>query len=157
MFKRIIIAMVFSGFAFSTGVFAQEPTATATPTQPVAPVTATPTLKIAPKTVDLACMQNSVDKRDTAIISSWDKFTSVVKSALETRKAALKSAWSNSDAKARREVIKKSWSDYRNTIRTARKTFNSERKAVWNKFNVERKNCGGLPEDATTESVDNQL
>lgn len=154
--KKFVIAAILSGLTLSTGVLAQTAETTTAPVVLTA-TTATPTVKAIERKLDLACMQTSVEKRDNAIIAAWDKFTPAIKTALETRKTALKSAWTNTDKKARREAIKKTWTDYRDAVKTTRKTFNSERKAVWKTFNVERKSCGGLPDDATTEAVDNQL
>ena len=115
-----------------------------------------PVLAAAPA-ADLTCMQNAVDKRDSAIITAWDKYSAAAKSALEVRKAALKSAWAITDKTQRVTAIRKAWNDYKAAIKSARKAFASEKKAVWKTWKTDAKACKGNAEDKTSESVDNTL
>jgi hypothetical protein len=111
----------------------------------------------AKKTVDLTCMQSAVEKRDGAIITAWDKYTASVKSALETRKSALKSAWTITEKTERISAIKTAWNNYKSSIKTTRQTWMKERKATWQTWKTDAKACAGNAEDKTTESVDNTL
>jgi len=108
-------------------------------------------------TVDLTCMQNAVEKRDSAIITAWDKYSASVKSALETRKSALKSAWTITEKTERISAIKTAWNNYKSAIKTTRQTWMKERKATWQAWKTDAKTCKGNAEDKTTESVDNTL
>lgn len=109
------------------------------------------------KTVDLTCMQIAVEKRDNAIITAWDKYTASVKSALETRKSALKSAWAITDKVQRVAAIRTAWSNYKSAIKTARKTWATEKRSAWQTWKTDAKTCKGNAEDKTTESADNTL
>lgn len=102
-------------------------------------------------TVDLTCMQEAVEKRDTAITAAWDKFSAAIKSALETRKAALKAAWGLRTKRERAVALAKAWKDWRTTVRSARQTFKNERKAAWQQFKVDRKKCRATGEDTSSE------
>lgn len=114
--------------------------------------------KIKAAQVNLECMQNAVDARDTAIITALDAFHASAKSALETRKAALKTAWGITDRLARRTALKTAWNAYISAMRAARKTFRDARMAAWKAFNVGRKACGrGHEDDRGAEGYDNQL
>lgn len=109
------------------------------------------------KTVDLVCMQNAVEKRDTAITTSFDTYTAKIKTLLGARKDALKTAWTLSDKKTRRAAITKAWKDYRAGVKTARTDWSKAKKAAWKQFYTDRKTCKGTGDDSTTESVDTQI
>ncbi len=113
--------------------------------------TATP----APK-FDVVCMQNAIDKRDTAIISAVDTSATAIKNALGTRRDALKAAWGLTDRKARRDGIRVAWKAWFEASRSARKDLQSARTAAWNTFYTDRKACGKgvATEDTTTHAVD---
>jgi len=106
---------------------------------------------------DLPCMITAVDTRDSAIIAAWETFSGSVKTALQTRKDALKAAWAKTDKKERKEAIKTAWNNYKSAIKTARKALNEARKAAWKKFNSDRKICRGQGEDTSNESHDSNL
>jgi hypothetical protein len=112
-----------------------------------------------PSIIDLACMQTAVEKYDNAIIAAWDKRSADVKTALQTRRDALKSAWGIQDKKERRAAIKAAEKAYRTAIAQARKTFKSERQAAWKQFIIDRRACGpeAAVDDATTYGLDASL
>jgi len=87
------------------------------------------------------CIQNAVEKRDTAIIAAWDKFSLAAKTALETRKTALKEAWAKGSAKERRVAVKAAWTAYSKAIRDARNIFKKEKKDAWTQFHKDRVFC----------------
>ena len=107
--------------------------------------------KTAPKPLDVACISSAVDKRDTAIAGVFD----TLKSAVMTRKDALKSAWAQTDQKARRTALKSAWKDYASSVSSAR----SARKATWTAFYTDRKSCGAgaATDDTATQASDQNL
>jgi len=109
--------------------------------------------------VNLACMQTAVGKRDTAIISAFDAFYTTTKQALETRKAAMVSAWGITDKAQRKTALTTAWKTYRDTQKAARQTLNKARKEAWQTFYTDRKACGttGASEDSGTEAMDVNL
>lgn len=93
------------------------------------------------KPVDLVCMQNGVGTREDAIIAALYTYHTNAKTALATRRDALKAAWTISDKDARKEAIRKASSDFKGTWKKERKTLNAAKKAVWKKFKEIRKTC----------------
>ncbi len=110
-------------------------------------------------TVDLVCMQNAVDKRDTAIMSALDTYTAAAKTALQTRKDELKAGWALTDVKARNAALKAAWKKYRDAIRVARKTFRDAKRADWRQFTTDRKACRSTAssDDSAGQGVDETL
>jgi hypothetical protein len=107
----------------------------------------------------LSCVQTAIDMRDTAIIAAFDAYYPAVKSALQTRQSALKTAWMQTGQKERREAIKAAWDVYSKAIKSARMTMKAAHKATWSKFETDRKACnpkaGG--DDKGSLGADNQL
>lgn len=89
----------------------------------------------------LACVQTALDKRDNAIISAFDAFSATVKTALQTRRDALKTAWGLTDKRLRRLAIKKAWSDFGVATKTARRTLNKARLAAWVQYAKDGRVC----------------
>ena len=94
-------------------------------------------------TFDPVCMQNAVDKRDTAVIAGFDAYHTSVSSALLTRKTALVAAWGLTDVTARNAAIRVAWKDYRTALSNARKTLRTARLAAWKQFHTDRRACKG--------------
>ncbi len=92
--------------------------------------------------INITCIQNAIDKRDTAIIVSVDTYLSKIKTAFETRRSELKAAWALAEKKERGMAIKDAWTNFKEKKLTARKDVDDGRKQAWNDFNAERKNCG---------------
>ncbi len=109
--------------------------------------------------VDFACLQNVVERRDNSIISAVDSYHAVVKTALETRRDVLKAAFGVTDQKQRQAAIRNGWNTYKTTQRKAKTTFRDARNAAWQKFNTDRKACGSAAagEDKTPSGVDAEL
>lgn len=140
MMKKILFSFILASFVFS-GVsiaFAQEQPTTTTLTTPTTPVITT---KPAPKPFDPVCIQNAIEKRDTAVIAAFDKFSSTIKSALGVRKDALKAAWAKPTAKERRAAVKAAWDAYKKSTREAVAAAKKERKAAWDQFRKDRIAC----------------
>lgn len=111
------------------------------------------------KTVDLACMQTAVEKRDNAIISALDSYSSSVKTALQTRRDALKAAWGITDKKLRRRAIRAAWDSFRGTWRNAAKGLRAAKRDAWAQFNKDQRTCNGNAGDepAGGQGTDAQL
>jgi len=125
MIKKIAFLTVLAamGLGMFGTAFADEATPTPVPTS------------------GFVCMQNAVAKRDGAIITAWDKFSATIKSALETRKSALVTAWGINARKERRAAIKAAWNAFRKSNKDARIVLKSERNSAWNQFRIDAKGC----------------
>lgn len=111
------------------------------------------------RTVDLACMQTAVEKRDNAIISAVDAYASAVKTALQTRRDALKAAWGIADKKQRRLALRAAWDAFRGTWKNVAKDLRSAKRDAWMQFNKDQRSCSGNAGDepAGGQGVDAQL
>lgn len=123
------------------------------------PVFAQNALAVSKRGVDLVCMQNAVEKRDTAIITAFSAFSNSIQLALSTRMIELKAAWGIQDASARKQAIKSAWEKYKKSAKSARETMQAARKNAWDQFKSDRKACGAgaVKEDTTPPTVDNNL
>ena len=92
-------------------------------------------------TVDLACMQTAVEKRDNAMIAAQDAYSASWKTALQTRRDELKAAWGIQDKKQREEAIRAAWKKFRESRKTGRENFRTARKNAWNTFKTDSKAC----------------
>ncbi len=99
----------------------------------------------------IQCISTAVDKRDTAIAGTFD----TLKTAVNTRKDALKAAWALTDTAARKTALKAAWKAYKDTIKTTR----TARKDAWKTFRTDVKACGtsASSEDGQKGSVDQGL
>jgi len=112
------------------------------------------------KALDLACVASAIDTRDTAIESGVDVYASGVKTALETRKNSLRTAWiALSKRDTRRQDIQKAWRAYSAATKSARQDFRKARMAAWEQFRKDRDACGsgGASMDRTGAGADNTL
>jgi len=137
-------------------VLAEEATSTSTNTNTNTPVVS------AVKTIDLACMQTAVEKRDNAIIAALDKHTANVKTALTTRRDALKAALGITDLVQRRLAIKAAWDAFNGTWKKEARLLNDARRAAWRQFRLDAKTCrangsSGISQDAAGEATDAKL
>lgn len=107
----------------------------------------------------LLCVQTAIDGRDNAIIAGLDVYYPAAKTALQTRQAALKAAWAQTDQKTRRDMVKAIWKTYKDSVKLARAAMKGAQKAAWTKFETDRKACspkaGG--DDKGALGADNQL
>ncbi|HCR15267.1 MAG: hypothetical protein A2550_01880 [Candidatus Jacksonbacteria bacterium RIFOXYD2_FULL_43_21] len=146
--KLIITVFILSGlFVGSMTALAKNATSTAgfnAKDREIKNATSTAKLN-AKKTVDIACVKTAVEKRETAIQASLDKFTTAVKTALTARKTALLAAWDITDLKQRAAAIKTAWNTYKKAEQSARKAFRTERNAIWKQFSTDRQACKATP------------
>lgn len=149
MFKQKSLAALFSllVLAMALPVFGQTAALGAAPTTPER------------KTFNVACVQNAIEKRDSALISAVDASASTVKAALQTRKDALKTAWAKTDAKERRIAIRDAWKAYATSSKKAREDLRRARQSAWQQFNTDHRACGAgaAGEDGTGAGADTHL
>lgn len=120
---------------------------------------ATTTPPASRKTVDLACMQTAVETRDNAIVSALDIYASGVKTALQTRRDALKAAWGIMDKKQRRSALRAAWDAFNGTWKNAAKGLRIAKRNAWTQFNKDQRTCNGNAGDepAGGQGIDVQL
>ncbi len=117
----------------------------------------TPTPK-PPKTINVACIQAAIEKRDTAVVSAYDTLHTSIVSALNARKQALKDAWAKTDRLERRTALKSAWSTYHQSRMGAQKTWRTARRDVWKTFRTDAKACGPTTTvDGMNEGADASL
>lgn len=111
------------------------------------------------KTVDAACMQAAVEKRDNAVMAGVDAYAAAAKSALAARRDALKAAWGLADAVQRKAALRAAEAAFKGTWRKAANALRSSKKAAWKQFYADRRACSGTAasEDTMTESIDASL
>lgn len=108
--------------------------------------------------INFSCMQTAVEKRDNAIIAAIDARYTAHKSALQTRRDALKAAWVITNAKDRRVARKTAWDAYNQAVKKAVSDFRKARQAAWKQFHTDAKACNGVSsEESAGAGVDAQL
>jgi hypothetical protein len=109
--------------------------------------------------IDVACIQNAIDTRDTALANMVSDWSSSTGNALQARREALKDSWSIIDYKKRRLAQRTAWSEYRKLLRSANSSKAKERSRSWKKFEQDRRQCEGAysPEMITGSTYDANL
>lgn len=109
--------------------------------------------------IDVPCVQNAIDIRDTALANMVNDWSSSARNALETRREALKDSWSITEYKKRRIAQRKAWSDYKKTLHSMNAGKAKERSRAWKQFDHDRKLCKGAysPEMITGSTYDANL
>lgn len=90
---------------------------------------------------DGACMSAAVEKRDNSIIASVDTYATSVKTALQTRRDALKAAWLLTEKDARESAIKAAHKAFQGTWKKAADGVRKARKEAWSVFKNDAKAC----------------
>lgn len=93
-------------------------------------------------TFDPICPQNAIEKRDTAVIAALDTYHASMKTALTTRKDAVKAAWSKTTVKERNESRRAANEAFKTASRGAHNTLKTARTTSWNTYKTEMKACG---------------
>lgn len=91
------------------------------------------------------------------MIAAVDAMHSSWRSALETRRDALKSVWNETDRRERRSLMRDIWDTYKDARRDRRDEFRDARKAAWRQFKADYRACdvSGIDADAGSELHDN--
>ena len=138
--KKFLFSLIVAVFLLSSAVLAEEN----------ANMNGNMNVQVTKPEINVGCLQNAIDKRDTAIISSWDVFSPVIKTALETRKSALKDAVVKPTLKEKRMAVRAAWDAFRKTTRDARKKLQESRRVAWKQFRTNARLCG--PQALSIES-----
>jgi len=142
MIKKFIAISLLSSFLVvgALPLAMAETTTTSTPTStPVKTHKPHPELHAA--AIDVTCIQQAIDTRDSALSTAVDAYATAVKNALSARQSALKSAWALTNKKDRQAAIKNAWLDYRKAIKKARKDLGTARQNAWKDYYSSKKSC----------------
>lgn len=93
-------------------------------------------------TLNVSCIQNAVEKRDSAIIAAHNTFNTSITNALTARKDALKTAWAKGTRQERTSARKAAYDTFRTAQKNAHESLRSVRKSSWNTFDTDMKACG---------------
>lgn len=85
-------------------------------------------------TLDLSCMSEAVETRETALATAWEEFNEDVTAALLKRKAALIAAWDIDNNADRGKAIKAAWTAWKTDKKSAHTAFRTDRKSAWDTF-----------------------
>lgn len=116
----------------------------------------TSTPRIKPE-LNVVCIQNATDLRESAIIASFEKKSGAIKTALNDRKIALKDAWSKPTARERWVARAAAWKKFRAAVEAARKIYRDETKAAWKEYYKARVRCNAKNENEEAHGTDNAL
>ncbi len=94
------------------------------------------------QTINTACVQSAVQKRETALQSAAQTYASAIQSAMSARSSALQAAWGNTDRKVRRTAISDALKAFRAAKRSATQTMQKADRDAWKQFATDRKTCG---------------
>lgn len=104
------------------------------------------------RALNLQCIQNALEKRDTAIISAHGTYNTSIVAALTARKDGLKTAWAKVTRDERREARKTVWNAFRTSHKSAHEALRTVRKTSWSTFDTDMKACG-VTKEAHGESA----
>ena len=106
-----------------------------------------------PSTAKVTCVQNAIEKRDSAIIAGHNTFNTSITGALTSRKDALKSAWALTDRSAMKTAKKTAWANFSTSQKSAHDSMRSVRKSSWNTFSSEMRACGVGHDEAPRATI----
>jgi hypothetical protein len=113
-----------------------------------AEVASTTPVVISPAPTKVVCVQNAIEKRDSALIAGHTTFNTSIVNALTARKDALKAAYALTDKNATKAAKKTAWSNFTTAQKNAHDSMRSVRKTSWNTFNTDMKACGVAHDEA---------
>ncbi len=129
MNTKKILSLAIAGAIFAPiATFAQETSTIATTTS------ATST--------QITCMQNSLEKRENALISAHDTYGVAVKTALTNRLAGLKSSWTMIEKKDRVAKREATYKAFRTEMQAANTALRNVKNTAWKTFQADSKACG---------------
>lgn len=94
--------------------------------------------------INISCIQDAIDERDTLLANMVNDWASSVKSALESRRDEESSSWDISNYKERRFVQRKVWGDYGKVLGNANAIKKKERVRAWKNSSTIVKNVKAL-------------
>lgn len=87
------------------------------------------------------CIQTAVEKREGTFITAFDAYYASTRTALISRKDSLKTAWTITDSKQRRDTIRNAEKNFATSEKSARKTRRDAEKAAAKTFKNEAELC----------------
>lgn len=103
-----------------------------------------------------ACMRAAINTRETALIKSWETYTSTLKTGLSVRKEALQEAWGIADQKERKGVLAEISKTWKKTSADAYKKLRADQKARLDTFKKDTKGqCRATTTSGTEDSLGN--
>jgi hypothetical protein len=96
----------------------------------------------ATSTLNVACINPAVDKRENALIAGHDTMNTGVKAALTARGTSLKAAYALDTQAKRKQARNASWEQFRTSVQAAHTAMRAVRSSAWNTFNADMKACG---------------
>ncbi|MBI5794635.1 hypothetical protein HZA87_06195 [Candidatus Uhrbacteria bacterium] len=96
--------------------------------------------------VDLACMSAAIEARENAVISARTTFHAAIMAALNTRKDALKAAFTISNDHDRQVAINAAWDAFMKAVVNARAKYKTDINAAWTAFFTASVNCKVAPD-----------
>jgi hypothetical protein len=107
-------------------------------------------------TTTVTCIQNAIEKRETALINAHDIFNIAIKNALILRKDSLKAVWSvNSTNKVRNDSKKLINKIFKDSVQKAHNDMRTARTNAWSTFDADMKICGVRDHGEKYNKIDN--
>lgn len=106
------------------------------------------------------CYLNAVDKRESAIIASFEKYRDFMINVLDLRKKLLLKYWAQTDTKARDASLRTVWRTFGQAWRKQGMIMRDERRDAWKQYRLDIAVCGVYPDydpDKAGLSADSQL
>lgn len=109
--------------------------------------------------VNIACMQMSVDKRESILSSAIGVYGAALQAAYSARKTALRDAWTKTDAKERNAAIKAVWATFHKAKKTAKEHWRTAQQPAWKQFRADAKACkvSNHPDDERGSRTDSDI
>lgn len=101
--------------------------------------TTTPT---PPATVDLICMQKAVETHENASITASTTFSTNLKKLQETKRDALKAAWTLADQQKREEAVRTAMKNFMEGMKLENQAMKKAEKDSNKQFREDSKKCG---------------
>jgi len=91
----------------------------------------------------MTCVLNAVTKREDAVQSAVNSFTTAINAALATRKTDLVAAYTNNTTRdALSAAIHAAWLKFQNSKIADKQNFRASRRTAWETFRTDVKACG---------------
>lgn len=92
-------------------------------------------------TYNVQCVQTAIEKRESSYVVALDGYYATTRSAMITRKDALKNAMALSDSLQRKTAIKTATKNFSTTLKNARKIHRDLEKQANKLYKAESKVC----------------
>ena len=104
----------------------------------------------------LDCVRTALTTREAGVRSAYSTLSTTLLAGLDTRAAALNTAWTLTDRTARKSAIDTAWSGWNSTAKSAREGFKKSRKSTWETFRNSVKACKVSSNEVESNSAMNQ-